>query len=70
VNVDGDDVDSCWGINKKGLAVIKKKKQDEWTERLSVLEEMTEYWLSYCPGKTIEVIQLYYDELEENLNQY
>lgn len=62
VNDAGEDVGSCWGRNKKGFAVIKKKKQDEWAERLSVLEEMAEYWLAHCPGKTIEVIQLYYDE--------
>jgi hypothetical protein len=62
VNADGDDVSSCWGINRKGFSVIKKKKQHEWNERLSVLEEITEYWLAHCPGKTVEVIQLYYDE--------
>ena len=58
---DGKTVASCWGINTKGMAVIKKKKQTEWDVRLGVLAEMTQYWLSHIPSKTIEVIELYYD---------
>ena len=59
----GTTITSCWGYNKKGLAIVKKKKQDEWNERLSILKGITEYWIANCPAKTIEVIQLYYDEV-------
>ena len=60
---DGKNITSCWGQNKKGICVVKKIKNNEWSERLNVLEQHINYWInpSNVTNKTIEVIQLYYD---------
>ena len=56
-------VTSCWGTDKKGICKVKKSKQKEWTDRLSVLDEQIKYWINpdNQTNKTIEVIQLFYD---------
>ena len=51
---------SCWGVNNSGLAVVKKKRAAEWQERLSTLMATINYWLTTIPGKTVEVIKLFY----------
>ncbi len=56
-------IESCWGINKKGICTIKQKKKKEWEERLDTLRAIIEYWIdeeNECE-KTVEVIQLFYD---------
>jgi Rieske Fe-S protein len=57
-------ITSCWGQDKKGLCVIKKLKQNEWKQRLNTLENQIIYWInpSNATNKTIEIIQLFYDE--------
>jgi hypothetical protein len=59
----GTNVTSCWGIDKRGMCVVKKSKISEWTERLNVLEEHINYWINpqNITNKTIETIQLFYD---------
>lgn len=61
---DGMTVSSCWGIDKKGICVVKKSKKNEWIKRLHVLEEHIQYWTNpnNITNKTIEIIQLFYDE--------
>ena len=61
---DGKNIASCWGQNKKGICVVKKSKTDEWSHRLTVLENHINYWINpeNVTGKTIEIIQLFYDE--------
>ncbi len=58
-----NNVTSCWGLNKKGLCIIKKNKKDEWNQRLNSLANQISYWIN--PNnkidKTVEIIQLYYD---------
>ena len=56
-------ITSCWSLNKKGLCVIKKSKQDEWLERLKTLEQQIDYWIDpfNSTDKTVELIQLFYD---------
>jgi plastocyanin len=56
----GTMVRSCWGINKKGICVVRQSKKEEWAQRLHALGEMIEYWLKYRTDKTIEIIQLFY----------
>jgi hypothetical protein len=58
-----ENIASCWGINKKGICVVKKSKKDEWEQRLNVLESTINYWInsSNKTNKTIEIIQLFYD---------
>jgi hypothetical protein len=60
---DGKNITSCWGQNKKGICVVKKTKNNEWSERLNILEQHINYWInpSNKTNKTIEIIQLYYD---------
>ena len=55
-------ISSCWTVNKLGICVVKKLKQDEWDERLKQLSNTIKYWLANKVDKTIEVVQLYYDE--------
>jgi len=56
-------ISSCWGHDGKGICVIKKSKQNEWTQRLTALEEQIKYWINPAnrTNKTIEIIQLFYD---------
>ena len=51
------------GQDKKGICVVKKLKQDEWNQRLNVLENHINYWINpeNTTNKTIETIQLFYD---------
>ena len=60
---DGENTTSCWGQDKKGICVVKKSKKSEWNERLNILEEHINYWITpeHITNKTIEIIQLYYD---------
>jgi hypothetical protein len=60
---DGTNITSCWGQNNNGICVVKKSKFCEWTERLNILEEHINYWITpeNTTNKTIETIQLYYD---------
>jgi SPX domain protein involved in polyphosphate accumulation len=48
----------------KGLAIIKKSKQQEWKDRLNILRETIEYWIhpENKTNKMVEIIQLFYDE--------
>ncbi len=59
----GRNITSCWGQDKKGICVIKKSKNVEWNQRLTVLEEHINYWINpeNITNKTIETIQLFYD---------
>ena len=54
-------IKSCWGINKKGIYVVKKLK--EWDKRLNTLKEQIKYWIhpDNITTKTVETIQLFYD---------
>ena len=62
-NKDGLSISSCWGYDKRGICRVKKSKQNEWQERLSVLSEHINYWvqLNNRTNKLIETIQLFYD---------
>jgi hypothetical protein len=57
-------ISSCWGINKNGICVVKKNKQQEWNERLKVLEKSIKYWINpenKITNKLIEIVELFYD---------
>jgi hypothetical protein len=62
-NINDKKFDSCWGINGKGICVVKKSKKDEWDKRLDALEQQINYWLvpEHKTDKMIEIIQLFYD---------
>ena len=60
-NPDGNsDGASCWGVDKSGLAVVKKKRAAEWQERLAALTATIGFWKVTIPEKTIELIKLFY----------
>jgi hypothetical protein len=56
-------ITSCWGPDGKGICVVKKSKKDEWAIRLKMLSNQIKYWVNPInkTNKTVEVIQLYYD---------
>jgi len=56
-------ITSCWGLNGKGICIIKKSKKKEWEERLNTLEHQINYWINpeNKTDKTIEIIQLFYN---------
>lgn len=63
INHEHKNITSCWGVNQKGICVVKKSKQKEWNERLNTLKSQIEYWLidEHITNKTVEIIQLFYD---------
>ena len=56
-------ISSCWGTDKKGISVVKKSKEKEWTQRLNALKEQVVYWINpdNITAKTVEIIQLFFD---------
>jgi hypothetical protein len=54
-------ITSCWNANQLGLFVVKRNKQKEWKERITILLNQIEYWLKNIPSKTIEVVELFYN---------
>jgi hypothetical protein len=62
IDKDDNKITSCWGLNKKGILTIKNNKKDEWEYRLSILKETIDYWIKHTTNKTVEVIQLFYNE--------
>jgi len=59
-------ITSCWSITPKtGIMKIRNKKEKEWNNRLNTLKQQIEYWCNEDnkTEKTIEVIQLFYDEV-------
>jgi hypothetical protein len=57
-------ITSCWGIGKSGTCSIKRNKKSEWEERLQTLQNQIVYWTNSenQTNKTVEVVQLFYDE--------
>jgi hypothetical protein len=60
----GENITSCWSQNKNGICVVDKSKQNEWTQRLNILEQQINYWMDprNITNKTVEVVQLFYDK--------
>jgi hypothetical protein len=57
-----DKITSCWGNNTSGICVIKKTKIKEWEDRLKVLSDTVTYWIENNTDKTLEIVQLFYDQ--------
>jgi hypothetical protein len=55
----GKCVHSPWGLNGRGLSIIKNTT--EWEHRLAILQEQVLYWAENRTEKTVEVIELFYD---------
>ena len=63
INTSNINIKSCWGINASGICVVKKSSKKEWEERLSTLKNTVQYWFDNKTEKTIETIQLFYDQV-------
>ena len=63
-NVGDEKIKSCWSINKLGICVVRRQKENEWNERLQTLKQQIEYWMQpeNTTDKTVEVIQLFYNK--------
>jgi hypothetical protein len=59
----GNKIKSCWKTNKlTGIIHLDKNKLKEWDNRICSLIEQINYWVKNTTNKTIEIIQLFYDE--------
>jgi hypothetical protein len=63
-NINQNKIQSCWKLSKTGFLLLDKSKQVEWENRLNILKENIKYWCNpeNVTNKTIEIIQLYYDQ--------
>ena len=66
LGLDGKKITSCWGIDGHGMAVVKKTKMKEWADRLSALKGQIDYWVANKTDKTVEIVQLFYDQNVES----
>ena len=66
-NINNEKVRSCWSITKK-TGIVKIEYKRDWNNRLECLKEQIIYWTKpeNKTDKTIEIIQLFYDENIEN----
>ena len=62
IKKDGKKITSCWGLDKNGLCKIKKNKKVEWQDRLNLLKNKIDYWISNKTNKTLEIDKLFYDQ--------
>ena len=64
-------VSSCWTTNKNGICVVNKSKEKEWIERLKTLCDKIEYYIKpeNKIGKTVELINLYFDVDDDEENE-
>ena len=62
LNKEGKKVTSCWGIGERGFCIIKRSKRTEWSKRLECLKLQVKYWINNKTDKTVEIVQLFYDE--------
>jgi hypothetical protein len=54
-------ISSCWRTNKQGVIQIMKTRMTEWKERINILNQQIQYWIDNKSNKTIEIIELFYD---------
>lgn len=57
-----DKIQSCWSIHKQsGICMVKADKRAEWNQRLDVLKKHIEHWINNRTEKTVEIVQLFYN---------
>lgn len=57
---DNNTINSCWKEDKKGHLIISKVK--EWNERLESLKMNINIWIEKSTEKTLEIINLFFDQ--------
>lgn len=60
IDKDQNKITSCWGLDSKGICVIKKCKKNEWNTRLLELENVVRHYSKNGTDKTVEVVPLFY----------
>jgi hypothetical protein len=60
-NHEGIYINSCWKLNKLGVLQIHPVKKQEWDNRIQCLLKQIGDWVGIVPNKTIEIIQMFYD---------
>lgn len=63
IDQNGEEIKSCWKVNGLGVCVVKNKKS--WDDRLQTLLSQIQYWIENPTEKTVEIIELYYDQYYE-----
>jgi hypothetical protein len=61
INEENKNVPSCFSITKNGALKVNVKKN--WNHRLEILKDNIDYWIEKETNKTIELVQLFYDEV-------
>lgn len=59
----GKTMRSPWVTTALGLASIRPTSKEEWDTRLECLKTQVAYWLEHRTSKSIEVVQLFYDQV-------
>jgi hypothetical protein len=63
IDKDNKKINSCWTRSKeKGLLSVTTRNKKKWNDRLNNLKDTVEYWINNTTDKTIEIIQMYYDQ--------
>jgi hypothetical protein len=61
INKENKNVPSCFSITK-ATGALKVNNNKNWTYRLKLLKEKIDYWIDKETNKTLELVQLFYDE--------
>ena len=61
IDKNGRKVSSCWYKTAYNTILVHSTKKEEWNTRLKTLKETCDYWMNNTTDKTIEVIELFYD---------
>ena len=60
----GKKTSSPWKIGKDSILRIVKERETEWNERLQNLRTVIQYWIDTKTEKTVETVNLFFDENE------
>ena len=53
-------ITSCWAPDGNNIMVVKKSKENEWSERMNAFNNQIQYWVENPTDKIVEIIQLFY----------
>ncbi len=62
IDTSGNKISSCWRVGNDSIIRIQKSKQTEWDMRVNTLKEQIKYWIDNTTSKTLEVVQLFFDQ--------
>ncbi len=58
---DNKNIASCWSITK-ATGLLKISNKNKWNDRLVELKYWIDYWIQNNTEKTIEIVELFYDQ--------